>query len=136
MTAAVAGRAAGAVRAGAVTQAEKDVLARRLAAAQAARGGGAQPVQKAPTTAPASPQQAQPAPVARAQQQTPTPAGGGWRPHLPGTSGVVSNGAGFILALAFWGWIILPFIKAGPGGVRDVIRAKFINKGPDGSWLP
>lgn len=132
MTAAVAGRAAGAVRAGAVTQAERANLNRRLAAAQPVP----KPVQKATAAAPAGPQQTQPARTAQGQQQAPRPSGGGRRLHIPGTSGVVSNGAGFLLALAFWGWIILPFVKGGPGGVRDVIRAKFINKGPDGSWLP
>jgi hypothetical protein len=48
---------------------------------------------------------------------------------------VVDNGAGFLLGLLVWGWVIMPLIHGGPKGVRDMIRAKFLNKGPDGSWL-
>lgn len=49
---------------------------------------------------------------------------------------------GFTLALFVWGWVILPFLgtplspKGGVEGVKDVWRAKFLNKGPDGGWLP
>jgi hypothetical protein len=50
--------------------------------------------------------------------------------------GPVSSGAGFLLAVVFWGWIALPFLKNGPTGVRNMLRAKFTNKAPDGSWLP
>jgi hypothetical protein len=52
------------------------------------------------------------------------------------SSGAVSSGAGFILAVLFWSWVALPFLKNGPNGVRDVLRAKFLNKAADGSWLP
>ena len=51
-------------------------------------------------------------------------------------AGGVQNGAGFLLALVVWGWVVMPFIQGGPAAVRDVIRAKFINRGADGSWLP
>jgi hypothetical protein len=40
-----------------------------------------------------------------------------------------------ILALIAWGWIGLPLIQGGPTKVRDVWRAKFFNKAPDGTWL-
>ena len=50
--------------------------------------------------------------------------------------GPVSSGAGFLLAIVFWGWIALPFLKNGPEGVRNMLRAKFTNKAPDGSYLP
>lgn len=49
---------------------------------------------------------------------------------------------GFALALLVWGWVVLPFLgtplspKGGVQGVKDVWRAKFLNKGPDGKWLP
>jgi len=49
---------------------------------------------------------------------------------------VATEGAGFLLALFVWGWVIMPLIHAGPTGVRDMLRAKFLNKAPDGSWLP
>jgi hypothetical protein len=48
----------------------------------------------------------------------------------------VQGGAGFLLAVLAWGWIALPFLKDGPAGVRAVLMAKFLNKSPDGSWLP
>lgn len=48
----------------------------------------------------------------------------------------VSGGAGFILGVLFWSWIALPFLKNGPSGVTNMLRAKFTNKAPDGSWLP
>lgn len=48
----------------------------------------------------------------------------------------VETGAGVILGIVFWGWVALPMLQGGPGRVRDVLRAKFVNKGPDGSWLP
>jgi hypothetical protein len=50
--------------------------------------------------------------------------------------GPVSSGAGFILAVLFWSWVALPFLKKGPAGVRNTLKAKFTNKAPDGSWLP
>lgn len=66
------------------------------------------------------------------------PAGGGdgfaWGDVLaPPGSG---DAAGFLLGLLIWGWVVLPFLKSGTTGVKDVWRAKFLNKGPDGSWLP
>jgi hypothetical protein len=48
----------------------------------------------------------------------------------------VDNGAGIILALLLWSWVGLPLIQGGPAKVRDVLRAKFTNKAPDGTWLP
>lgn len=48
----------------------------------------------------------------------------------------VNAGAGWVLGLLLWGWIILPFVKGGPAGVKNVFLAKFLNKAPDGSRLP
>lgn len=48
----------------------------------------------------------------------------------------VSSGAGFVLALMFWTWVALPFLRDGMPGVRAQLKAKFTNKAPDGSWLP
>lgn len=50
--------------------------------------------------------------------------------------GAVSSGAGFVLAFFFWTWVALPFLKDGPEGVKKMMRAKFTNKRPDGSYLP
>lgn len=50
--------------------------------------------------------------------------------------GAVSSGAGFILAVLFWSWVALPFLKGGPAGVGNMLKAKFLNKAADGSWLP
>jgi hypothetical protein len=49
---------------------------------------------------------------------------------------VANGGAGFILGLLVWGWVIMPLIHGGPTGVRNTLKAKFFNKRPDGSWLP
>lgn len=46
------------------------------------------------------------------------------------------DAAGLVLGLLFWAWVALPLIQGGPQRVRDVIRAKFTNRGPDGEWLP
>jgi hypothetical protein len=48
----------------------------------------------------------------------------------------VDSGAGFVLGLLVWGWVVLPFLAGGPAAVRNTLRAKFFNKAPDGSWLP
>lgn len=62
----------------------------------------------------------------------------GFGTSLPGFSagGAVDQGAGFVLALLFWGWVALPFLRGGPAEVRKTIKAKFTNKAPDGSLLP
>jgi hypothetical protein len=49
---------------------------------------------------------------------------------------VVSTGAGWLLGLLLWGWVVLPFTKGGPVAVKNVWMAKFLNKAPDGSDLP
>lgn len=48
----------------------------------------------------------------------------------------MNSGAGVVLAVLAWVWIGLPFLRGGPAEVKRVIRAKFINKTPDGRWLP
>ena len=50
--------------------------------------------------------------------------------------GLVRDGGGFVLAALLWGWVILPYLGGGADGVKNVIRAKFTNKGPKGEWLP
>jgi len=56
---------------------------------------------------------------------------------------IAGDGAGFLLGLLAWGWIVLPYLNpgnkpdlGGVRGVKNVWRAKFLNKGPDGSELP
>jgi len=49
--------------------------------------------------------------------------------------GAVDDAGGFVLAVMVWGWVILPFLQGGPGRVRDVLEAKFLNKS-DGVPLP
>jgi hypothetical protein len=56
--------------------------------------------------------------------------------QLGGGGGPVDTGSGFILGLLVWGWVVMPFLKDGPAGVRKVLMAKFLNKSPDGKWLP
>lgn len=117
--------AAGRVVAGGATQAEKDALARRLAAART--------------------QQAAPAPPAPAKPATPAPPAPDRRPRPPapplggrgaGLRSGVDTGAGFLLGLLVWGWVVLPFVQGGPAQVKKVLYAKFLNKTPDGKWLP
>lgn len=54
----------------------------------------------------------------------------------PRASSIAGDGAGWVLGLVLWGWVILPFVKGGPAQVKKVWMAKFLNKAPDGSWLP
>lgn len=63
----------------------------------------------------------------------PTPAP---EPFPADTRRAADQGAGVILGMLLWGWIVLPLLKGGPREVRNVIRAKFLNKAADGSWLP
>lgn len=45
------------------------------------------------------------------------------------------GGAGFLLGLLLYGWVLLPFVKGGPKRVRDVWRAKFLNQDAKGGQL-
>lgn len=54
----------------------------------------------------------------------------------PGSFKPVNDGAGWVLGLLLWGWVGVPFVKGGPAQVKKVWMAKFLNKAPDGSWLP
>lgn len=47
----------------------------------------------------------------------------------------VDHGAGAILGVVVWAWVVLPFLKDGPDGVKRMLLAKFFNKGPDGKAL-
>lgn len=64
------------------------------------------------------------------------------RPILPAGRGLwgrerpTSTAAGVVLGLLAWGWVALPLLRGGPTEVRNTLRAKFFNKGPDGRWLP
>lgn len=48
----------------------------------------------------------------------------------------IDDASGFVLGLLAWSWIVLPFLNGGASGVRDMLRAKFFNKAPDGTYLP
>lgn len=53
----------------------------------------------------------------------------------------LDDGAGFILGVFLWS-LTLAYInpsgnhRSGADGVKDWLRAKFLNKGPDGEYLP
>jgi len=49
---------------------------------------------------------------------------------------LVDGGAGVVLAFLFWGWVGLPFLRGGPAEVKKMLRAKWLNQAPDGTWLP
>jgi hypothetical protein len=48
----------------------------------------------------------------------------------------VDGGAGVLLGLLLWGWVVMPFLRGGQTEVKKVLMAKFLNKTPDGRWLP
>jgi hypothetical protein len=75
-----------------------------------------------------------PAPAPR--PVTPPPAGAAPGRRGPTLGGGAQTAAGFLLGLFVWGWVIMPLINGGPTQVKNTLRAKFLNKGPDGSWLP
>jgi len=51
-------------------------------------------------------------------------------------STATDNGAGFIMGIILWSWVLLPFLQGGAQQVKDTLRAKFLNKDPNGGWLP
>jgi hypothetical protein len=56
--------------------------------------------------------------------------------RLPASAGsAVESGAGFVLGLIAWGWVVMPLLTGGVGGMKKVLMAKFFNKAPDGTWL-
>lgn len=83
---------------------------------------------------PASPQ---PTPAAPPTPSTkPVRNTGGTGSSSSSAGSFVSSGAGFVLGLLVWTWVGLPFLQGGPTAVKNMLRAKFLNKAPDGSWLP
>jgi hypothetical protein len=95
------------------------------------RGGSGQPAQAAPVSAEVAPAPA-PAPPREAQQPSGTPSG--ININLP-QSGAAHDASWAVLAFLTWGWIVMPFLKGGPGEVKKVLMAKFLNKRPDGSYF-
>lgn len=91
-----------------------------------------------PPVTPAAPTAPAPTPNPTPAPQPAPPVAKTPPPSLPKISvpSPVSSGAGFLLALAFWTWVALPFFKDGLPGVKNMLKAKFTNKAPDGSWLP
>jgi hypothetical protein len=108
----------------------------RPAGAQAAAtsSGGARPATKAGAARPAGqrPNQGRPAP---APAPGPGPVSRLGAAQLAGTGVTADDGAGFLLGVFAW-VLTLAYLRGGPGGVRDWLRAKFLNKGPDGERLP
>lgn len=43
--------------------------------------------------------------------------------------------AGFILGALVWSWVVLPYVHDGVAGVKNTLRAKFVNEGADGRPL-
>lgn len=63
--------------------------------------------------------------------------GGGDRQSVSIPGGKLAGaGAGWVLGVLLWGWVVLPFVKGGPVAVGKTLRAKFLNQAPDGSQLP
>jgi hypothetical protein len=55
---------------------------------------------------------------------------------MPSPGSRTEAAGGFVLGLLFWGWVALPYLKGGLPEVKKTLLAKFVNKAPDGSWLP
>lgn len=70
------------------------------------------------------------------------PATQAWRERFPRplfpapTQRLGTQAAGLILGLGLWAWVIMPLITGGPSKVNAMLRAKFLNQTPDGTWLP
>jgi hypothetical protein len=115
----------------ALGQARKQIRQRATPAATPAPATPASktPATRAPATKAPAPRPPSPAPASRT-----APNG----TAAPATSRLSAGNemAGFVLGLFLWGWVILPFLKDGVSGVKAVMTAKFLNKTPDGKWLP
>lgn len=83
-------------------------------------------------------------PTARARQSAPSrraQGGGTTRVVVPGTGITAEDGSGLLLGVFLW-VLTLAYLNPsgkGPGGltgVKNLLKAKFLNKAPDGSWLP
>lgn len=72
----------------------------------------------------------------------PVPTGGGrsrarsrlrrvWGQETP-----TQSAAGVLVGLLLWGWVLLPLVRGGPDEVRRLLLAKFVNRDPEGRWLP
>lgn len=68
------------------------------------------------------------------RQRQAQPAGGG-RSFRPFEGTAADTGAGFLLGVFVWAWVVLPLLRGGPAEVRKMLRAKFLNKGSDGKVL-
>jgi hypothetical protein len=86
-----------------------------------------------PPAAPPADGGASPPPPSTAKAK-PAAAGGGG--SLPAPPAFVNEGAGVLLAVVAWGWLVMPFLVGGMPRVRQVLKAKFLNRAADGSWLP
>lgn len=111
-----------------------------MAAAKAPARASAPPGAAAPAAKPAKPELSA---DRRAFRQGYQQAGGsttGTRQDfyagLGGAAGAADSAAGFVLGALAWVWVGLPLLKGGPAEVRRVLMAKFLNKSPDGKWLP
>lgn len=56
-------------------------------------------------------------------------------PFRPGGRLTVNDASGFLLGVFVW-VLVLQFLRDGPQGVRDWLRAKFLNRDPSGKELP
>jgi hypothetical protein len=48
----------------------------------------------------------------------------------------IEDGAFVALMVVLWCWVALPMLVGGKARLRAVLMAKFLNRKPDGSWLP
>lgn len=79
---------------------------------------------------------APPARRRRRRRDTPAPAASSPPRSYPRVRVIADEGAGVVLAFLAWVWVAQPLLRGGPSAVRDVLRAKFVNKDAGGKWLP
>lgn len=87
-----------------------------------------------------------PAPAGRKPRTPAAPAGRDSKPSRSGRARaalprlrppqLVHDGAGVVLAVITWCWVVLPYLRGGTSEVKRVLYAKFLNRTPDGRDLP
>lgn len=68
-----------------------------------------------------------------AGQPAQAPARRSWPSSLGRTGDDVAS---VILGLLLWGWVVRPYLAGGTEGIKNLLRAKFLNQAKDGSQLP
>jgi hypothetical protein len=74
------------------------------------------------------------APPSEPREPAPQPARSVSWPSSLGSAG--DDVASVLLGLLLWGWVIRPYLAGGTQGIKNMLRAKFINQDAKGGQLP